>query len=132
MIKAKLATLLNNRQNANLIIYGLGQAFNLITLLVVPHIVGICGIANYGKISIGMAISFFIMVFIDYGSDIIGVKDVAVNRENVHELEKTFLTTFASKFVLLVGVLFVFSMLIWIVPFFNTEKELFFLDFRFS
>jgi O-antigen/teichoic acid export membrane protein len=132
MIKAKLATLLNNRQNANLIIYGLGQAFNLITpLLVVPHVVGICGIANYSKISIGMAISFFIMVFIDYGSDIIGVKDVAVNRENVHELEKTFLTTFASKFVCWSVYCLFFSMLIWIVPFFNTEK-LFFLDFRFS
>lgn len=128
MIKAKLTTLLNNRQNANLLIYGLGQAFNLITpLLVVPHIVGICGIANYGKISIGMAISFFIMVFIDYGSDIIGVKDVAVKREKLPELEEIFLTTFASKFVLLSGVLFVFSMLIWLVPFFNTEKELFFL-----
>lgn len=128
MIKAKLTTLLTNRQNTNLLIYGLGQAFNLITpLLVVPHIVGICGIANYGKISIGMAVSFFIMVFIDYGSDIIGVKDVAVNRDNHEELEKTFLTTFASKLILLIGVLLVFAVLIWFVPFFNTEKELFFL-----
>lgn len=112
----------------NLFIYGLGQGFNLITpLLVVPYIVSICGVENYGKASIGMAIYFFLMVFIDYGSDIIGVKEVAVNRENPSELEKTFITTFAAKLILLMGILIVMSVLFYFVPFFSSEKELFFL-----
>jgi O-antigen/teichoic acid export membrane protein len=127
MIKKTLSLLLN-KQNTNLIIYGIGQGFNLITpLLVVPYIVSICGVENFGKTSIAMAISFFMMVFIDYGSDIIGVKEVAVNRENNVQLEKIFLTTFSAKFVLLLLVLTISSILFCFVPFFNTEKSLFFL-----
>lgn len=123
----KSIELLKNKQNTNLVIYGIGQGFNLITpLLVVPYIISICGVENYGKASIGMAISFFIMVFIDYGSDIIGVKDVAVNRENHDQLQKTFTTTFASKFVLLLSVLAITSLLFFFVPFFSSEKKLFF------
>lgn len=128
MLLKKIKALLTNRQNVNLMVYGTGQVFNLVTpLLVVPHIVAICGVANYGKISIGMAISFFLMVFIDYGSDILGVKEAAVNREKFHLLENTFLHTFASKLVLLLVVLAVTSMLIWMVPFFHIEHQLFFL-----
>ncbi|RTY95916.1 oligosaccharide flippase family protein [Flavobacterium sp. GT3R68] len=128
MFKEKITALLKSKQNTNLFIYGLGQGFNLITpLLVVPYIVSVCGIESYGKVSIAMAISFFIMVFIDYGSDIIGVKDVAVNRGNNAELEKIFITTFCSKFVLLTLVLILCSLLFYLVPFFNTEKKLFFL-----
>lgn len=128
MLKEKITTLFTNKQNTNLFIYGLGQGFNLITpLLVVPYIVLICGVENYGKISIAMAISFFIMVFIDYGSDIIGVKEVAINRENAAEVEKIFITTFTSKLVLLVLILIISSCLFYFIPFFTSEKKLFFL-----
>ena len=123
-----ISFILKNKQNTNLFIYGIGQGFNLITpLLVVPYIVSVCGVENYGKISIAMAISFFIMVFIDYGSDIIGVKDAAVNRENSEELEKIFITNFSSKLVLLLLILILSSLLFYFVPFFNTEKKMFFL-----
>ena len=100
MVYKKIKTLITNKQFSNLIIYGLGQGFNLITpLLVIPYIVSKCSIENFGKTSIGMAISFFLMVFIDYGSDIIGVKETAVNRDNPKQLEKIITTTFCAKFV---------------------------------
>lgn len=127
-MKEKIIALLTNKQNSNLVIYGMGQGFNLITpLLVIPYIISICGVENYGKASIGMAISFFIMVFIDYGSDIIGVKEVAVNRENTIALEQTFITTFTAKLILLLAVLICTASVFYFVPFFNTEKPLFFL-----
>ncbi len=128
MFIQRISTILKNKQNTNLVIYGFGQGFNLITpLLVVPYFVSICGVENFGKTSIAMAISFFLMVFIDYGSDIIGVKDVAVNRDNKDELEKTFITTISSKLVLLVLVLMFSMLLFYFVPFFNNNKSLYFL-----
>ena len=128
MLKQKIIELLKNKQYTNLIIYGLGQAFNLITpLLVVPYIVSICGVENFGKTSIAMAIFFFIMVFIDYGSDIVGVKDVAVNRDNKDELEKIFITTLSSKLILLILVLIFSIVLFYFVPFFNNNMALYFL-----
>ena len=128
MFKQRVISILKNKQNTNLVIYGFGQGFNLITpLLVVPYIVSVCGVENFGKASIAMAISFFMMVFIDYGSDIIGVKDVAVNRDNKDELEKTVITTFSSKLVLLILVLMFSMLLFYFVPFFNNNKSLYFL-----
>jgi len=127
MLKDKLIAALKNKQTLNLATYGFGQVFNLITpLLVIPYIISVCGVANYGKISIGMAISFFLMVFIDYGSDIIGVKETAVNRENQDALEKIFVTTFASKLVLLTIVALIASVIFVFVPFFSGDKALFF------
>ncbi len=128
MVKSITLFFKNNKQFNNLIIYGVGQGFNLITpLLVVPYIVSICGVANYGKVSIAMAIFFFLMVFIDYGSDIVGVKEIAVNRENPKQLEKIFITTFSTKFLLLLLTLSFSAVLFYFIPFFNSERTLFFL-----
>ncbi len=117
-----------NKQITNLFVYGTGQLFSLFTpLLVVPYLVHICGVGNYGKTSIGMALAFFLMVFIDYGSDISGVKDVAVNRDNANEIKKLFSVVMASKITLFLLLLLVLIPLFLFVPFFSKEKPLFFL-----
>ncbi len=126
----KIIQLFNsNKSLKNLVVYGVGQAFNLITpLLVIPYIVAICGEEGYGKISVGMALSFFLIVFIDYGSDIVGVKEVAVYREDRDKLEQIFVTTYSAKMVLLLAVVFAASMVFYFVPYFSNEKTLFFLS----
>jgi len=120
--------ILFHQQFHKLSIYGFGQLFNLVTpLLVVPYIVSICGEENFGKTAVGMAVSFFLIVFIDFGSDIIGVREVSVNRENPKELNKIFTTTYAVKAIILVVVLSITIVLISTIPFFKTEKMMFFL-----
>ena len=129
MLKKKLLLLKKQKQFTNLVTYGFGQGFNLITpLLVIPYIVLICGEDGYGKIGVGMALAFFIMVFIDYGSEITGVHQVAVNREDTAKLENIFITTYTTKFILLVVVLSIVSLLFYFIPYFNQEKKLFFLS----
>ncbi|WP_290844456.1 oligosaccharide flippase family protein [Flavobacterium sp.] len=117
-----------NKQTLNLGVYGIGQAFNLITpLLVIPYIVGICGEDGYGKTAVGMALSFFLMVFIDYGSDIVGVKSVSVSRDDPKKLSQIFATTYLAKFFTLSLVLIAASLMFLFIPFFSVEKRLFFL-----
>lgn len=129
MLHKKFGFLNKQKQLTNLVVYGIGQGFNLITpLLVVPYIVSICGEEGYGKIGVGMALAFFIMVFIDYGSEIVGVKDVAVNRENNSELESIFITTYTAKFILLLCMLLLVSVIFYFIPYFSKEKALFFLS----
>lgn len=129
MLQKPFAFLKNQKQFTNLVIYGFGQGFNLITpLLVIPYIVLICGEEGYGKIGVGMAMAFFIMVFIDYGSEITGVKQVAVNREDKNKLEDIFITTYAAKLILLVFVLSIISILFYFIPYFNHDKKLFFMS----
>ena len=123
-----LKKMIFNQQFQKFSIYGFGQLFNLVTpLLVVPYIVSVCGEENFGKTAVGMAICFFLIVFVDYGSDIIGVREVSINRENKNELNRIFTTTYAVKAIILIVVLIITSLLISTIPFFNSEKKLFFL-----
>ncbi len=124
----KLLRIIYNRQSINLSIYGFGQLFNLATpLLVIPYIVLICGEENFGKSAVGMALCFFLMVFIDYGSDLVGVREISVNRENKEKLEQIFTTTYLAKLILLCIVLLIMSVLFYTIPFFKSEQKLFFL-----
>lgn len=107
-------------------IYGFGQLFNLVTpLLVVPYIVSVCGEENFGKTAVGMAIAFFLIVFIDFGSDIIGVREVSVNRDNPEVLNKIFTTTYAVKGIILLIVLTFASFIFFTFPYFKSEKIMF-------
>lgn len=116
------------KQLRQLSIYGIGQLFNLVTpLLVVPYLVLQCGVANYGKISIGMAIAFFLMVFIDYGTDISAVKEMAVHRDHPEKRNAIFATTLGTKAVLFVVTTLIFMGVVVLFPFFNQERALFFL-----
>lgn len=117
-----------HQQFQKLGIYGIGQLFNLVTpLLVVPYIVSVCGEENFGKTAVGMAISFFLIVFVDFGSDIIGVREVSVNRDNPKVLNKIFCTTYAVKATILAIILALSILIFTTFPYFKTEKKLFLL-----
>ena len=123
-----LKKILFHKQFQKLSIYGFGQLFNLVTpLLVVPYIVSVCGEENFGKTAVGMAIAFFLIVFVDYGSDIIGVREVAVNRDNFKALNKIFTTTYVVKAIILIVVLVITSIVFMSFPYFKTESKMFFL-----
>ena len=118
--------ILFHQQFQKLSVYGFGQLFNLVTpLLVVPYIVSVCGEENFGKTAVGMAIAFFLIVFIDFGSDIIGVREVAVNRDNPEVLNKIFTTTYVVKGIILLLVLTVASIIFLSFPYFKSEKIMF-------
>jgi O-antigen/teichoic acid export membrane protein len=118
--------ILFHQQFQKLSVYGFGQLFNLVTpLLVVPYIVSVCGEENFGKTAVGMAIAFFLIVFIDFGSDIIGVREVAVNRDNLEVLNKIFTTTYVVKGIILLLVLTVASIIFHSFPYFKSEKIMF-------
>ena len=118
-----------NKQLQDFSIYGFGQGFNLLTpILIIPYIISVCGLSNYGKAAAAMAIIFFLMVFIDYGCDISGVKAISVNRENKDKLRSIFATTYGAKFLLLLGVLLVSTLLILFVPYFKSESRLYLLS----
>jgi len=123
-----LKGIFKNKPLLNLFTYGVGQGFNLITpILVTPYLTGTCGQSGLGKIGVSMALSFILIVIIDYGSDIIGVKNVAVNRDNSKELSKILSTAFACRFLLLIMVVIAMSLLYIFVPYLSKEKELYIL-----
>ena len=121
-----LQKIFSHKQFGKLSIYGFGQLFNLATpLLVVPYIVSVCGEENFGKSAVGMAIAFFLIVFVDYSCDITGVREVSIKRNSRIELEDVFLTTYSLKFFILLSVVIISLFLIFNVSYFQAEKALF-------
>lgn len=127
MIKKGIQYLRNQKQLQNLSIYGVGQFFNLVTpLFVAPYLILTCGEANFGKTAVALSFSFFLIVFIDFGVDILGVRSVSIHRNDTQKLQEIFRTTFGLRFGNFFIVIALATLLFWFAPFFNQEKELFF------
>ncbi len=119
-----------NEQFRKIGIYGFGQFFNLAApFLVIPHLIDVCGTSNFGKSSVALAIMFFLIVFIDYGSDILGVKNVSINRNNFLEIKKIFCTTFLARFLILIVVLSAGFIIVLTVPYFKVDYKLYIFSF---
>lgn len=129
MDSKKLSLLLKNKKTQNFFIYGLGQAFNLISpLAVIPYIVAVCGEAGLGKQALGFNLALFLILIVDYAFDVKGTKEAAEKRDDKEQLEKLLNTTIFTKGVLFIGVTVIFLALVYTVPFFSGEKLLFILS----
>lgn len=129
MIKQKLFAFLNDKKKQNFVIYGLGQAFNLISpIFVAPIVVSICHVEGLGKMGFGFALALFLILIVDYGFDIKGTKQASESRDNLVELQKLLNLIIASKVVLFLIALIIGLFLIFCVPFFYHEKKLFLLS----
>jgi O-antigen/teichoic acid export membrane protein len=122
-------SIFNKKKIGDFIIYGVGQAINIAgPLLVMPHIISVCGVAGLGKVGVGMSLALILNGIIDYGSYINGVKDISVNRTDPGILQTKFASIYYSKLLLFVGVLaLVIPMLFWI-PYFYEDRHLFLLS----
>ena len=125
-----LKTLMGNAQIKKLIQYGIGQGFNVIApFIVIPYIILKCGEENFGKSAIGLSIAFFIVVFIDFGCDILGVKDISINRNNVNKRNYIISRVVYIKCIFTILLSIVFLIVINQVDFFYKNKELFYFSF---
>lgn len=125
-----LKRLMGNAQIKKLIQYGIGQGFNVIApFIVIPYIILKCGEENFGKSAIGLSIAFFIVVFIDFGCDILGVKDISINRDNVNKRNYIISRVVYIKCIFTILLSIVFLIVINQVDFFYKNKELFYFSF---
>jgi O-antigen/teichoic acid export membrane protein len=119
----KITSLTKTKQFKDFIIYGFGQAVNLISpLLVIPYIVSVCGEEGLGKIGVGFSFALIAIVLVDYGSYINGTKEVSINRLEKKILEEKFTTIYLSKLILLLAVVAFCSIIIFTIPFFREDK----------
>ena len=106
----------------NLFIYGIGQAVNVVSpLLVVPFLVMQCGEANLGRIGIGFAFAMIAIVLVDGGSYINGTREIAVNSTDANQLGRQFTTVYVAKLLLLAAVILVSIGIIFAIPFFRRD-----------
>lgn len=119
--------ILKNKKTKNFLIYGFGQAINILgPILVLPFLIQVCGIEKVGKIGVGFSLALILNGIIDYGSYINGVKEISINRNNKLILENKFTSIYISKFILFTVILLLISLAILIIPYLSKDKGLFF------
>lgn len=129
MLTQNIINKLKNQKIKNFLIYGFGQAINLISpLLVIPHIVYYCGEEGLGKTGVGFSFALIAIVLVDYGSYINGTKEVSINNNDRNTLEEKFTSIYLSKLLLLIAVLLISCIIILVVPFFQKDKIQIFLS----
>ena len=128
MIANKYIQLLQTQKAKNFIIYGFGQAINLISpLLVIPYLISKCGEEGLGKVGVGYSFALIAIVIVDYGSYINGTKDISINNGQRNIIEEKFITIYISKLILVIGLLLFSVLLLYTVPFFSRDfKQLLF------
>lgn len=116
----------NKKKIKDFIIYGFGQAINILgPLLVLPFLIEKCGVENVGKIGVGMSIALILSGIIDYGSYINGVKEISINRYNNAVLEKNFNSIYLSKLLLFSVIILLFIISLIFIPYVYNNKYLF-------
>ncbi|MET0758938.1 MAG: oligosaccharide flippase family protein [Flavobacterium sp.] len=111
----------------NYFVYGFGQIINLIApLLIAPKVISVCGMENWGKVGVAISIFTILSIFIDFGSLLIGVKEISINKNNPLKIQSYLNETYLLRFLILflLSVLFIASILI-----INIEIKLYLLGF---
>ncbi|ATA91915.1 MULTISPECIES: oligosaccharide flippase family protein [Capnocytophaga] len=90
------------------------QVFNLMMpLLVYPYLIRVLGDTLYGKIVFAQTVATYFSIFINFGFNVSGAKDVAIHRDNAYKIKEIVSSIliikiafwFLSLFVLILGLL---------------------------
>ncbi|MDR7369795.1 oligosaccharide flippase family protein [Flavobacterium aquidurense] len=86
----------------NYIIYGSGQFVNLLSpLLIAPYVISVCGIEQWGKIGAATSVYIILGIFIDFGSQLLGVKEISSNKNNQEHIRNYLNITYAFRLIVL-------------------------------
>lgn len=127
MFVSKHQNVLQNNRIKNFVIYGIGQIVNLVSpLLVMPYLIAVCEKEGLGKIGVGFSFALVLVVLVDYGSYINGTKEISINRENPEIMRTKIISIYVMKFFLILISSIIAVLLIYFIPHFRKEQEVFF------
>lgn len=111
----KIGSIKNNNKKVieNFSYLSLIQVFNLVLPLVIyPYLIRVLGKDLYGTIVFAQTIATYFSIFINFGFNISGAKEIAVNRENLEKTSEIFssILTIKSIFWILSILVLIFSL----------------------
>ena len=106
------------------------QAISLIIpLLIYPYLISIIGVANFGMVALAQSLVTFFVIVVDYGFNLTGNRDASRNRSDPKKLSLILSTVLSVKIVLTLLSFLLLSVLVFAVPKFRVEYELFLWSF---
>jgi PST family polysaccharide transporter len=114
----------------NLLSVSMVQAANvLLPIVTFPYLVRVLGLEQFGLINYALALVSFFVVFVDFGFNLTGTRDVAVARGNSRELSILFSTRWTAQALLLLAATVVFFALVLETPRLQRDWQIYALTF---
>jgi len=93
---------------ANFTNLGFIQVSNiLIQLILFPIIIRVVGLESFGYVAVANAMAGFIGLFINYGTNLSGIKDVALQKNNPSQLSALFFGIYYTRIALFIPVILI-------------------------
>lgn len=102
---------------------------NLLALLIMPYLINVLGVENFGLYSFVFAISMYLVIVTDYGFGFTGVKLISINRANQQKVSSIYHSIQLIKLSLLIIVLIIYTLLIFFLDELNQNNALFLWSF---
>lgn len=99
----------------------------IVPLLVFPYISRVLGVDNFGIYSFVDGVISFVILFAMMGISSLGVREIAQNSNDESKLSVVFSSLFFLNMIFTILVLIVFSVLVFVIPEFVSNKEMFFI-----
>ena len=103
----------------------------LFPLIVLPYVVRVLGPAKYGLINFAAAFVAYFNLICDYGFSLSGTKEIALIKDDHLRLSKTFSGIMFIKLILSVLSFLLLTVLVFLIPFFKNNWEIYFLSYGF-
>ena len=103
----------------------------LIQFFMYPYIIRTVGLSNWGIVVFAQNIVSFFNIFINFGLDIVSVKEISIHRASKKKLSEIFSAIFILRSLFFFMSLFVYIILVNIIPSFQDKKIIFYYSFCF-
>lgn len=98
----------------------------IIPLLIIPYLISVVGIDNYGIYAFAFALVFYLINIIQYGFTLSAVRLIAINRENKSKLNQIYNQVFTTQLYLTIAVLILMVGLITFINIFHQHYIVYF------
>jgi O-antigen/teichoic acid export membrane protein len=97
----------------------------LIPFLTIPYLIKVLGTNEYGIVIYAQTISQFLCVFVNFGTDTIGTKEISIHRENIATVSAIFSNIMLTRVLLFVFIVIFYVFAIFFFKTFEVNKEIF-------
>jgi PST family polysaccharide transporter len=114
----------------NFISYGSYQVITYLShLITIPYIVRVVGKANFGILSLALALVSYMAIISEYGFSISGVQYIAQNQQNRSKRTEVVANVFGLQILLMLCSFLLLLLLVTLIPKFQPYKSIFFFTF---